>query len=100
MPSREPGCVSKLVTGMGSCWGLMLQEFWTSAADGARKEPGWEVVGTDHVPGAGLPRWLNSGSPGTIESLTHTEVISLLIPYLGPSQDLPSMPLDHSPLIW
>ena len=85
---------------MGSCWGLILQEFWTRAADGARKEPGWEVLSIYHAAGAGLPGWPGSGSSGTDESLTHTYVISLLIPYLGPSQDLPSTPLDHSPLIW
>lgn len=83
---------------MGS-WDLMLQEFWTSAADGVREEPGREVLGIYRVPDAGLPGWPNSGSPGTVESLTHTVGCSLksfLIPFLDPSQHLPSTPLDHS----
>lgn len=50
----------------------MLQEFWTSAAGGARKEPGWEVLSIHYVPDAGLPEWPNSGLPGTVECLTHT----------------------------
>lgn len=48
-----------------------------------------------HGPDAGLPGWPSSGSPGTSESLTHIQVISLLIPTWTLPQDLPSTPLDH-----
>lgn len=61
-----------MVKGMVSSWCLMLQEFGTGAADGAREEPGGEVLSIYNVSDAGLPRRSNSVSPGTEESPTHT----------------------------
>lgn len=50
----------------------MLQEFGTGTADGAREEPGGEVLSIYNVSDAGLPGRSNSVSPGTEESPTHT----------------------------